>query len=47
MGSVRHVHTGDMTVDELLFPGGFRSSEHDTLDFLKVTLGGHSKELAE
>ena len=36
-----------MTVDELLFPSRFCSSEHDTLGSLEVTLGRHSEELAE
>jgi len=36
-----------MTVYELLFPGGFCSPKHETLDSLGVVLGRYSKELAE
>lgn len=45
--SVRHVHASDVAVNELLFPGGFCSSEHDSLGSLEVTFRRHSEGLAE
>lgn len=47
MESARHLHAGNMTVDELLFPSGFCSSKHKILDSPGVALGWDPEELAE
>lgn len=45
--SVVYVHTGDMTVNELLFPSRFCLSKQETLDTPEITLRRHSEELTE
>jgi hypothetical protein len=46
-GSVGYAHTGDITVDKLLFPSRFCLPKHKTLDPLEVILWRHSEELTE